>query len=74
VAWIGFFLAVASALMLTRFGEAHHEADVQLADEAAHRRANAGPAACGLLSWWPVDLQLFIALSKPAQPDTTGVS
>jgi drug/metabolite transporter (DMT)-like permease len=69
VAWGGFFIAVASAVMLARFGEAHHEEDVARADAVAHRQANAGPAAAGLLSWWPVDLQLFLAL-----PDTTGVS
>src|ERR1700740_3451686 len=69
VAWGGFFLAVASAVMLARFGEAHHGEDVALADAVAHRQANAGPAAYELLSWWPVDLQLF-----PAIPDTTGVS
>jgi drug/metabolite transporter (DMT)-like permease len=69
VAWGGFFLAVASALMLARFGEAHHTEDVAMADAVAHRQANAGPAAAGLLSWWPVDLQLF-----PALPDTTGAS
>jgi drug/metabolite transporter (DMT)-like permease len=69
VAWGGFFLAVASAVMLARFGEAHHTEDVAMADAVAHRQANAGPAAAGLLSWWPVDLQLF-----PALPDTTGAS
>jgi hypothetical protein len=69
VAWGGFFVAVASAVMLARFGEAHHEEDVARADAVAHRQANAGPAACGLLFWWPVDLQLFIA-----PPDTTGAS
>jgi drug/metabolite transporter (DMT)-like permease len=69
VAWGGFFLAVASALMLARFGEAHHTEDVARADAVAHRQANAGPAAAGLLSWWPVDLQRF-----PALPDTTGAS
>src|ERR1700728_3123855 len=69
VAWGGFFIAVASAVMLARFGEAHHTEDVAMADAVAHRQANAGPAAAGLLSWWPVDLQLFLAL-----PDTTGAS
>jgi drug/metabolite transporter (DMT)-like permease len=69
VAWGGFFLAVASAVMLARFGEAHHTEDLAMADAVAHRQANAGPAAAGLLSWWPVDLQLF-----PALPDTTGAS
>jgi len=69
VAWGGFFIAVASAVMLARFGEAHHEEDVARADAVAHRQANAGPAACGLLFWWPVDLQLFLA-----PPDTTGAS
>jgi drug/metabolite transporter (DMT)-like permease len=69
VAWAGFFIAVASAVMLARFGEAHHTEDVALADAVAHRQANAGPAAAGLLSWWPVDLQFFLAV-----PDTTGVS
>jgi drug/metabolite transporter (DMT)-like permease len=69
VAWGGFFIAVASAVMLARFGEAHHTEDVVRADAVAHRGANAGPAACGLLSWWPVDLQFFLAL-----PDTTGAS
>jgi drug/metabolite transporter (DMT)-like permease len=69
VAWGGFFLAVASAVMLARFGEAHHDEDVALADAVAHRQANTGPAAYELLSWWPVDLQLFLAT-----PDTTGAS
>jgi drug/metabolite transporter (DMT)-like permease len=69
VAWGGFFIAVASAVMLARFGEAHHEDDVARADAVAHRQANAGPAACGLLFWWPVDLQFFLAV-----PDTTGAS
>ena len=59
VAWGGFFIAVASAVMLARFGEAHHTEDVAMADAAARRQANAGPAAAGLLSWWPVDLQFF---------------
>ena len=63
VAWGGFFLAVASAVMLARFGEAHHEEDVARADAVAHRQANAGPAACGLLFWWPVDLQFFLAVT-----------
>jgi drug/metabolite transporter (DMT)-like permease len=78
VAWLGFALAVASALMLARFGEAHQADDVKLADAAARRQANAGPAACGLLSWWPVDLQLFSAPFWAAQfrtaphPATTG--
>jgi drug/metabolite transporter (DMT)-like permease len=69
LAWAGFFIAVASALLLARFGEAHHSEDVERADAVARRHSNAGPAACGLLSWWPVDLQLF-----PAKPDTTGAS
>jgi drug/metabolite transporter (DMT)-like permease len=51
VAWGGFFIAVASAVMLARFGEAHHEEDVKMADAMAHRQPNAGPAACGLLFW-----------------------
>src|ERR1700719_601257 len=59
VAWGGFFIAVASAGMLARFREAHHEEDVAAADAVAHRQANAGPAAAGLLSWWPVDLQFL---------------
>jgi hypothetical protein len=69
VAWGGFVLAVASAVMLARFGEAHHTEDVAMADAVAHRQAKTGPAAWELLSWWPVDLQLF-----PAIPDTTGAS
>jgi drug/metabolite transporter (DMT)-like permease len=69
VAWAGFFIAVASALMLARFGEAHHDEDVTRTDAAAHRHTNAGPAAAELLSWWPVDLMFFFAV-----PDTTGVS
>jgi drug/metabolite transporter (DMT)-like permease len=69
VAWGGFFIAVASAVMLARFGEAHHEEDVAMADAVAGRQANAGPAAAGLLFWWPVDLQLFLAV-----PQTTGAS
>jgi hypothetical protein len=74
VAWAGFFLAVASAVMLARFGEAHHTEDVAMADAVARRQANAGPAAAGLLSWWPVDLQFFSALLGAAIPDTTGAS
>ena len=79
VAWAGFFIAVASAVMLARFGEAHHDEDVARADAVAHRQANAGPAAAELLSWWPVDLQLFCALEDTALegtaiPETTGVS
>ena len=69
VAWGGFLLAITSAVMLARFGEAHHEEDVAMADAVAHRQANAGPAACGLLFWWSVDLQFFLAV-----PDTTGAS
>src|SRR5580700_1398370 len=69
VAWLGFFAAVACAVMLARFGEAHHGEDVKMTDEVARRQANAGPAAAELLSWWPVDLQLFLAI-----PETTGVS
>ena len=69
VAWGGFFIAVASAVILARFGEAHQEEDVAMADAKAHRQANAGPAASSLLFWWPVDLQFFLAL-----PDTTGAS
>jgi drug/metabolite transporter (DMT)-like permease len=60
VAWAGFVIAIASAVMLARFGEAHHAEDVAMADAVAHRKANAGPAACELLFWWPVDLQLFL--------------
>jgi drug/metabolite transporter (DMT)-like permease len=79
VAWAGFFVAVASAVMLARFGEAHHDEDVALADAVARRQANAGPAAAELLSWWPVDQQLFCALANwagqdTAIPETTGVS
>jgi hypothetical protein len=69
VAWAGFFIAVASAVMLARFGEAHQTEDVARADAVARRQANAGPAAAGLLSWWPVDLQFFLAVL-----DTTGAS
>ena len=43
VAWGGFFLAIASAVMLARFGEAHNTEDVARADAVAHRQANAGP-------------------------------
>jgi hypothetical protein len=75
VAWGGFFIAVASAVMLARFGEAHQEEDVAMADAVARRQANAGPAAAGLLSWWPVDLQFFfVALMGTAIPLTTGAS
>jgi hypothetical protein len=45
-----------------------------MADAAARRQANAGPAAAGLLSWWPVDLQFFYALSGAAVTETTGAS
>jgi hypothetical protein len=68
VAWGGFFIAVASAVMLARFGEAHHEEDAAMADAVARRQANAGPAAAGLLSWWPVDLQLFLPYRTPREP------
>jgi len=79
VAWGGFFIAITSAVMLARFGEAHHTEDVAMADAVAHRQANAGPAAAELLSWWPVDLQLLRARTSTALPDTaipetTGVS
>jgi drug/metabolite transporter (DMT)-like permease len=74
IAWGGFFIAVASAVMLARFGEAHHTEDVAMADAVARRQANAGPAAAGLLFWWPVDLQFFNALLGTAVPDTTGAS
>ncbi len=74
LAWAGFFIAVASAVMLARFGEANHTDDVAMADAVAHRQANAGPAAAELLFWWPVDLQLFPALMNRAIPETTGVS
>jgi drug/metabolite transporter (DMT)-like permease len=49
-AWGGFVLAVASAVMLARFGEAHHSEDVARADSVARRQANAGPAPTGSLS------------------------
>src|SRR5439155_1254795 len=65
VAWGGFFIAVASAVMLARFGEAHQTEDVAMADAAARRQANAGPAAAGLLSWWPVDLQFSMPYWAP---------
>src|SRR5271165_2531643 len=68
VAWAGFFLAVASAVMLARFGEAHHTEDVARADAVARRQANAGPAAAGLLFWWPVDLQFFLPYRTPREP------
>jgi hypothetical protein len=55
--------------MLARFGEAHQTEDLARADAVARRQANAGPAAAGLLSWWPVDLQFFLAVL-----DTTGAS
>jgi len=45
-----------------------------MADAAAGRQANAGPAAAGLLSWWPVDLQFCNALAGAAVTDTTGAS
>jgi drug/metabolite transporter (DMT)-like permease len=51
VAWGGFFIAVASAVMLARFGEAHHTEDIARADAVARRQANAGPPAYELLSW-----------------------
>lgn len=51
VAWAGFFIAIASAVILARFGEAHHSEDMAAADAAARRRANAGPAAAELLFW-----------------------
>ena len=50
VAWGGFVLAVAAAVMLARFGEAHQTEDVARADAVARRQENAGPAAAGLLS------------------------
>jgi hypothetical protein len=48
VAWGGFFLAVASAVMLARFGEAHQSEDIAMADAAARRQTDDGPAAAGL--------------------------
>jgi hypothetical protein len=74
VAWGGFFIAVATAVMLARYGEAHQEEDDAKADAAARKHAKAGPAAAGLLSWWPVDLQFFHALSGTAVTETTGAS
>ena len=49
--------------------EARERAEIMglVVDAAARRRTNDSPAACGLLSWYPVDLQLFMAL-----PETTG--
>lgn len=68
LAWLGFSLAVACAVLLARFGEAHQAEDVQLADAVAHGRANSGSAAAGLLSWYPVDLQLFSAITPRELP------
>jgi drug/metabolite transporter (DMT)-like permease len=60
VAAVGFALAVLSAVMLARFGEADH-ADAK-GDAAAaasdYQRLN-GLASHAVLSWWPVDLRFF---------------
>ena len=68
VAWAGFFLAVASAVMLARFGEAHHTEDVARADAVAHRQANAGrpPAAC--YSGGPWTCSFSLPYRTPREP------
>jgi CTP synthase len=68
VAAAGFVLAIASAVALARFGEAHHDGPQQGEAGARHGAAhdphiqhgtpgsaNARPTPRGLLSWWPVD-------------------
>ena len=68
VAWVGFFIAVASAVMLARFGEAHHRKMSRWPTRWHVGKQMRRPAAAELLSWWPVDLQLFLAI-----PETTEV-
>ena len=60
VAAVGFALAVVSAVMLARFGEADHpnakgNAVVAVSD---YQHLNGLPARA-VLSWWPVDLRFF---------------
>jgi drug/metabolite transporter (DMT)-like permease len=50
IGWGGFFLAVACAVMLARFGEADPTDDAGPAGAVARPQPNAGPAAAGLLS------------------------
>jgi drug/metabolite transporter (DMT)-like permease len=64
VAVIGFVLAVASAVMLAKFGEAEHPHQNPLENPSGHP---ARSYATDVLSWWPVDLRLYAVTSS-----TTG--
>jgi CTP synthase len=60
VAAVGFALAVVSAVMLARFGEADH-ADAKgnkAVAESNYQRMN-GLRVRAVLSWWPVELRFF---------------
>jgi drug/metabolite transporter (DMT)-like permease len=62
----GFLLAVACAVMLARFGEAHHEAELKEAGRHADetvRQATPG----SMLSWWPVDLRVSPQHHRPRE-------
>jgi hypothetical protein len=48
LAWAGFVLAVASAILLARFGEPEPEPEPEPL-----------PASRLVLSWWPVDLRIL---------------
>jgi drug/metabolite transporter (DMT)-like permease len=63
VAIIGFVLAVASAVMLAKFGEGEHPPEVPPAQSSPTTRSY----ATDVLSWWPVDLRLYADTSS-----TTG--
>jgi drug/metabolite transporter (DMT)-like permease len=56
VAVIGFVLAVASAVMLAKFGEAEHPDQNPLENPSGHP---ARSYATDVLSWYPVDLRLY---------------
>jgi len=72
VAAIGFVLAVASAVLLARFGEPEHAPERPAEPAAATDSRPVTSTDVGgrrqVLSWWPVDLRLF-AVTSP----TTGV-
>lgn len=63
VAVIGFVVAVASAVMLAKFGEAEHPPEVPPSQSSPTSRSY----ATDVLSWWPVDLRLYAVTSS-----TTG--
>ena len=75
VAAVGFALAVASAVMLARFGEAEHEPARGTRQPARGSGHDLPPVTItadrlhqlAVLSWWPVDLRIYAATSS-----TTG--